>query len=259
MEKTLQYRQIDYLRLFRLCRNTGLIKRKRKMPNEYKDSNQRTAGKRLIHALIKSLFPNYDTKADSAYYYITIPRDIGNVLTSLGSKPRSYFTNAGKEGEDVLRRFTLIRQNLSGHIFPSIPYEIKVSIINSEQNSRYNLLVRNGIRTCRPRESFYNCAINCIEYKKIWDENIPVIVDFFRVEEGRQKEREAEALKLKQERRRAERLRLEQEREGVSALQSKKSEELKRLEEQIEKEKQIKVSNAQSIFNNALENFMRTR
>lgn len=268
MEKTLQYRQINFLRLFRLCKNMGIIKRKRKMPNEYKDANQKTAGKKLVHAVIKELFPNYDIKSDSAYYYITIPKNINEVLASLGSKPRSYFTNAGAEGEDALRRFGLLRQNMGGHIFPVFPYEIKVSVINTETNSRYNTLIRSGIRGCsRPREDFYSCAKLCVEYKKLWEEHAQYLVDFFRVEEGRQKEREAEALRQKQERRRAERLRLEQERAGIAATQNKKSEEpkkeeskkeeLKKLEEQIEKEKQNKITNAQSSFNQALERFMR--
>lgn len=267
MEKTLQYRQINFLRLFRLCKNMGIIKRKRKMPNEYKDANQKTAGKKLVHAVIKELFPNYDVKSDSAYYYITIPKNINEVLSSLGTKPRSYFANAGAEGEEALRRFGSLRQNMGGHIFPIFPYEIKVSVINTETNSRYNTLIRNGTRTCRPREDFYSCAKFCVEYKKLWEEHAQHLVDFFIVEEGRQKEREAEALLQKQERRRAERLRLEQEKMGIAASQNKKSEEpkkeepkkeeLKKLEEQIEKEKQIKITNAQGSFNQALERFMR--
>lgn len=253
MDKTLQYRQIDFLRLFRLCKNMGLVKRKRKMPNEYESSYQISAGKRLIRKLIKELFPNYDIKSNSICYYITIPKDISKLLLVLRSRPRSYFDNAGKEGKEAMRRFDIIRQNLNGFVYPDLPYEIKVSVISSDNNSRYNVLREYGIMTRRPRETFYNCAKSCVEYKRIWDENIQYLSEFFNVEEGRQKEREVEALRLKQERKCAERLRLEQEKTNQDIVYNKKNEELKRLEGQIEKEKQSKLQGAQGLFNSALE------
>lgn len=254
MNKTTKYRQIDFLRLFKICKDAGIVKRKRKMPTEYKENNERSAGKRLLHDLIKHLFPNYDIRTDSAQFYISIPRDIYLALSGLSNKPRSYYDNAGTEGADALQKYTALRQNFGGHIYPRFPYEIIISIYNGDNNSKYNQLTRNGIMTSRPREDYYSCATKCIEYQKLWNESAPSLAEFFRVEEGRQKEREAEALKLKQERRRAERLHLEQESAGQKI---EKPEELKKVEEKITKEKQSKNQVAQDAFNRAMQQFTR--
>ena len=66
MDKQIHYRQIDYLRLFRLCKNIGFINRKRKMPSEYGEdiSNARSAGKRLLRSLIKELFSDLEINGD---------------------------------------------------------------------------------------------------------------------------------------------------------------------------------------------------
>lgn len=252
MDKTTQYRQIDFLRLFKLCKEQGIVKRKRKMPTEYKSNNERSAGKRLLHDLVKHLFPNYDIKSDSVYFYIVIPKEINYALAGLASKPRSFFDNAGGEGEQILRKFGMVRQNLGGHIFPAFPYEININVINVDISSRYNQLINNNIQTSRPRDSYYTCALSCIEYAKIWNGNIQALVDFYRDEEGRQKQREAEALLRKKERRQAERLRLEQEKGGKIEVQK---EDVKKLKEVVETKE--KKQPAQDAFNIAMQKYIR--
>jgi predicted metalloendopeptidase len=233
------------------------------MPSESESSQG--AGRRLLHTLIKYLFPDYDIKTNNSNYFIAIPRDISNMLSALSNKPRSYFDNAGEEGADALAKLNIVKQNIGGFVAPVMPNEIRISAISTDRNSKYNQLLATNAGTFRPRESFYSCAKACVEYQRMWMTNTPILLEFYRLEEGRQKEREAQAMVAKMERRRAERLRLEQEKLGkpldtekLNELKKEETKKLKKIEEEKEKEKVLKKETAQSAFNQAMNQFRRT-
>lgn len=260
MDKQIQYRQIDYLRLFRLCKNLGFINRKRKMPSEYgaDHSGSRNAGKRLLRALIKHLFPDLEVNSDYGAYFMVIPRDARDALAFVGSRAQDYFDAAGESGAEALRKYTEIRQSIEGHVNPVLPYEIKIFMVSQDRNSRYNTARRNGA-VRKPQEDFYRCAKACIEFKRIWDENISFLISFAQEEVTRERER-AEALRReREERRRRERERIEQERAEMAERERVRLEQLRNLERQAEEERQVRVQNAQSTFNSALQQFRRLR
>jgi len=257
MDKKIQYRQIDFLRLFRLCRQRGIVKRKRKTPTEYGDdsSGARGAGKRLLRALIKELFNEFEINSDFGTYFLAIPRADRDMLSGLSSRTRTFFDNA-QEGADALRRFGELRQNISGHILPSLPYEIKIHIGSNDPADRHNSLQGRGIATARPRENFYVCAISCIKYKELWDEHMPFLRTFYERESRIERQREEQAREAQRERRRLERERLLQERAEREEQERERMAALRRLETQLENERVARVEGAQSAFDRAMQQYM---
>lgn len=259
MDKKIQYRQIDFLRLFRLCKQRGIVKRKRKTPAEYgaDRAGARGAGKRLLRSLIKELFPNFGISGDFGRFFLTVPAEDRDLISNLSSLSRTFFANAGDAGTEALSKFEELRQNIDGHVAPAIPYEIKIHVGSSNPSDKYNNLIRQGISTNRPRENFYNCAIACIKFKKIWDENVPFLRTFYERESRLERQREEEAREAQRERRRAERERLLQERAEREERERERIQALRQLEEQIENERISRVYGAQSAFDRAMQQYMR--
>lgn len=258
MDKETQYRQLDFLRLFKLCKEMDIVKRKRKMPVE-SEGNTKNAGKRLLSSLISVLFPDMKINTEGDNFRLNFSQEARDALSQLANKPRSYFDNAGEEGAVAFRRYETIKQSFRGHVIPIFPYEIRISISSNDASDKYVMLARAGVETARPTENYYTCAKACIEYKNIWYENISSLITFFSLEEGRQKEREAEQMKFKLARRQAMRLKLEQEKKGSESKKmedkSKVEQEKKKLEEKVQKEKVEKITNAQQLFNERLEEY----
>lgn len=292
MDKTLQYRQIDYLRLFKLCREMGVVKSKRKLPIQCEQNYQKSLCKRLLGSLIKELFTDWAITNDDLHFYLSIPGSVGDTLAILLSKQRNYFDQNGEDGATALIKFNELKQIFSGHITMNLPSEIRVEMVSYDRSSKYNRLV--GVRgpaTKRPRESFFQAGKSIIEFKKVWEANVPFLLNFITTEEERRKQREEEQNRQKKERRQAERLRLEEEKVKLAKKEKEKTkllekekeekklqkelekmsveveksipkveiksktEELKVLTEKLEKEKKSKQQQAQLAFNAALLKF----
>lgn len=64
--------QLDFLKLFRLCRELGLVSRCRKMPIQYDNlSNMKSSCRRLLRLVVAHSFPNYDIRGKSYNYELT--------------------------------------------------------------------------------------------------------------------------------------------------------------------------------------------
>ena len=98
-KRKVEYYQIDYLRLFRLCRGLGLVKGKRKVPAESK-GGEKNACKRLMSIFIKHIFAGWSIKSDKNYYCINLPQEISNIL-SAANKTQDYYNGLGDEGTKI--------------------------------------------------------------------------------------------------------------------------------------------------------------
>lgn len=88
-ERLKQYQQIDYIKLFMLCKRNGLVKAKRKTPAQSTDSNR--PGKALFAEFIKKTFVDYKFKSErrfkkyaylilpDGHKYLSISREVNNI------------------------------------------------------------------------------------------------------------------------------------------------------------------------------------
>lgn len=84
MDRRIPYIQIDYLRLFRLARQQGLINRKRKMPVEYNNYKRALlACSNLFKTFVVKLFDSYEVFGKLEYFRVEIPRHICRTLNRL--------------------------------------------------------------------------------------------------------------------------------------------------------------------------------
>jgi len=180
------YRQIDFLRLFKLARQLGVIKRKRKMPVEYKGedekayTNARSACRRLLREVIKHTFPGYELNSNWNHYYVHIPDNIRRALSYLRRNYGRLERHSDRNVRDVIAHYGLLVEHIDSHIYPSFPYQINIHL-SSSRRGRYRRAMRRargraGEET-RPSENFHKCALACLEYKKLWDRYIGEIVD----------------------------------------------------------------------------------
>lgn len=185
-----QYRQIDFLRLFRLCRNLELFNRKRKMPVEYNtddvdknDKNSRSACRRLLRALIVHVFPDgYTIKSNFNNYFIEFPPQMRDALSYLNSKLYDFQRSEDKEYTEAAVGYRLLARSVGGFVYPRIPYSIKIHFA-PDQRRRYRDVRRiamggnsSGSFIWKPSESFYQCAKACLEYKEHWDKYADLLV-----------------------------------------------------------------------------------
>jgi len=258
MDNIIKYRQLDFLRLFRLCKNIGAINRKRKMPIEYNEANNsKSASKRLLRVLIKHLFPDCEIKHSDNTYYLVVPIEVRKSFEFINRQRNEYFDAIGDNGTQILQRHSDMVQSVGGFIQPRIPHEIKIQCISSSRNSVYRLAMESGAID-RPPEEFFRCALSLLVYKNKWDNNIPEILEFFRTESQLVNEREAQIKMEREERRRLERERLAQERKDRHEHERLRSEQLKELEQRAREERERRLANAQSLFNDALSQHRRS-
>lgn len=215
-----QYRQIDFLRLFRLCRNLGLFNRKRKMPKEYNsddlekdDKNARSACRRLLRILIVHIFPDhYNIKSNFSNYFIEFPPEMRSALSYINNAVYDLERSEDKEYREAAAGYRLISSHVSGFVYPRIPYSIKIHF-SSDQRRRYRDVRRlamgqntYGDFVFKPPEDFYNCAKACLEYKEHWEKYADLLI---KVAERHKREREKKRVEVHQQNLREERSRTE--------------------------------------------------
>jgi len=258
-----QYMQIDFLRLFRLCRSLGVAKRKRKMPTEYDGDNTATAaGRRLLKSLLeKHLFVGSKVQTQYESLRVNISRDDRQMLNTINTL--TYDTRlrqaCGDMGANAVEKYNQLATGTS-YVAPYLPYEIKVCAINRS----------NTMGGYRPSEKFYECALDCIEFKELWDTNIQSLRDFYDFFQTKRDEIEAEQRRQREEQRRAgeeARYRADRELAAQRAARDAEAAEANRIEEerraavaaQVSAEADRRRENAQNRFEQALSRFRGNR
>ncbi len=172
------YRQLDFLRLFRLARSLGLVKRKRKMPVDYDNptntkvnSNARSACRRLLRVIIKHLFDDCEVTSNWNHYFITLPQEHRVVLSYFMRNIGYLGRSDNREVRDAVASFREIREHIDGFVYPALPAQIKVRLSTSRRSARQNIDM-----PVKPAENFYRCAVACMNYKTIWTTHIDAII-----------------------------------------------------------------------------------
>jgi hypothetical protein len=173
---TQQYRQIDFLRLFRLCKSLELVNRKRKMPTEYntgdieKDQkNARSACRRLLRALIVNIFPDtYTIRSNYNCYHIEFPNDMRDAISFLNSNIRNFERADDEELRNAAVGYRQITDRNRVFIHARVPYSIKINFSNPG--------VRYGSYVFKPAENFYECAKECVAFQEVWNRYADVMI-----------------------------------------------------------------------------------
>lgn len=258
-----QYMQIDFLRLFRLCRSLGVAKRKRKMPIEYNTDNKASAAsRRLLKSLLeKHLFVGWCVSTQYENLRVQIPTEIRQIFRAINSVryDNSLRNICGDEIDAAIDKYNLLADGIP-YIRPYLPYEIKVSALNRSQLvGRY-----------RPTEKFYECALACIEFKELWDANIQALRDFYYFFQTKRDEINANQRRQGEERNREEaeaRRVVAQEIERRRIAEVAETAEANRIEEerraavaaQVSAEAERRRESAQNRFEQALSRFRENR
>jgi len=257
MEHILKYRQIDFLRLFRLCVNNGIIKRKRKIPTEYSsDRDVLTALKRLMRAFLKGTFIDYSIYNKRDNYLITVPRVIVDAFHFIERQNSEYFETLGEYGSKALRKYTEAKRSISGFVSYANT-DIRVSVVSTQTTSDYRIAKSMGAKY-RPPQEFYKCALAVQEFKNSWDECTSFLIEFYNKESQLIQERKEQIRKDMEERRAKERKRLAEVRQQEEEHKQLHIQQLEKLEKQAEEEHARRLANAQSLFNQALEQVQRS-
>jgi hypothetical protein len=178
------YRQLDFLRLFRLARSLEIAKRKRKMPVEYKDNaekgptNARSACRRLLREVVKYVFPGFEINSNWNNYFVHIPLEIRSTLTYIQRNIGRLEASTKRNVRDMVAHYNELKEHIDGLVYPGFPYQINVRL-SSTDHSRYRrarMAARGQGTNIRPPENFYKCALACIQYKALWDRYIDDII-----------------------------------------------------------------------------------
>lgn len=252
-----QYRQIDFLRLFRLCCSLGIAKRKRKMPIEYDNEDMAIAsGRRLLKLFLeKHIFigwPKVRTQYENFCVNILLEDRLAiNIIASL-QYHTSLLNVCGDKGREASTKYSELSVS-SDFVLVRLPHEIKINVNGNTRN----------ISSHRPSDNLYECALACMEYKRLWNENITVIRDFQSFFNRERVSLEAEQRKRDEEieRIRIEKLeRINRERE-VQAAQQRIIQEEGRVAfaAQVATQAERSRRSAQERFNQALSRFRSAR
>lgn len=173
---SMKFRQIDFLRLFRLCKSMGLVNRKRKMPSEYlRDGECKNACKRLIVLVAREVYKDYQIHAGYGSINIYAPHEIGQQLRQVvqdvlypdyygyGNNRNRTRITLSQEGSTRLNALHNFEGFGNGHVNLSFP-----------NNFAFNYRSYNG--TSGSRDSFYRCALDCIAFKKFWEDSVALII-----------------------------------------------------------------------------------
>lgn len=197
-----QYRQIDFLRLFRLCRSMGVAKRKRKMPIEYNDDSKAAAvGRRLLKSLLeKEVFNGWkiNMRSESICLYIKIEDRAALLCLRSVFNSTDRFYAYEEKAREAMAKYNEIAAG-SQHVRPYMPYEIKITTRRLHRPEY------------KPTNNFFKCALEVIEYKRLWDSNIKIIRDFYAFYTEREREMLREANKLAEGKWKGERLAVQHE------------------------------------------------
>jgi len=187
-----KYRQLDFLRLFRLCRSLELFNRKRKMPTEYNtddsdkdDKNSRSACRRMLRALIIHVFPDgYIVKSNFNNYFVEFSIEMRNTLSYINSNLHEFRRSSVDEYREAAEGYTLLASSIGGFVYPRIPYNIKIHFADDLARRQHRGLRRmaldgnsDGSFVWKPSESFYKCAVACLEYKEHWDKYSELLIE----------------------------------------------------------------------------------
>lgn len=184
-EEKINYLQIDFLRLFRLCKNMNIVSKKRKMPIDYINDNKNfdkslSANKRLFSVFLKDLFSGYNISNEKYLYYISVPSYMKNdifyiekLITQITS------VNTTSRQIDILQRHLNLKDGIRGHVclIKGVDLEIRVSLSSVDASSP----ARNAILKGNPNRSsqdFYRCALACIDFKNMWERDMVLINQF---------------------------------------------------------------------------------
>ena len=251
--KRLQYKQIDFLRLFRLCREMEFVRRKRKMPNQYeKTSYINSSCSKLFKTFLTGLFSESDINVDGrrSIYTIVTPEGTAERLTYIRNNINTLLKI--QEYRDLVRAYNIINTNNSGFITTPESYGFQhftvTPISNSGRYSRVSASVPNEYLKdiSRPKEEYYRCAKVCISFKEVWNNNVGYIC---RTVDNNRKDIEEKISKMEEEMRDSIRV----DRSEARPATRNRLEQRPELNEQIANQIQTVRRRAQSAFNQALQ------
>ncbi|MGW8177894.1 MAG: hypothetical protein ACWGQW_03755 [bacterium] len=271
-QKTLQYKQIDFLRLFRLCRERGVVRRKRKMPSQYdRASHVNSSCSKLFKSFLTGVFEDSEVQVDNRrnQYRVMTPSGAAERLNFINGR-RTFLTSVD-EYRDIIRRLDAlsVANDNNGFItgVDAHGYNSFVVASTPSADGRYQAVVSgltNASNVTRPREEYYRCAKACLDYKARWNEHIGILCSFVddhrqeierRMAEQRdQAERERLASLREEERRQEERRRQERQRaaERRQREQAERAERQRQVEEQAQRAHTESRARSQQLFNEAL-------
>jgi hypothetical protein len=263
-----QYRQLDFLRLFRLCRNLELFNRKRKMPVEYNtddldknDKNSRSACRRLLRGLVVHIFPdNYTIKSNFNNYFVEFSPEMRSALSYINGQVYNLERSQDPEYREAARGYRLIAGHVAGFIYPRIPYSVKIHF-SPDSRRRYRDVRRMamgggnpyGDYIWKPPESFYKCAKACLEYKEHWDKYSDLLMKVAERHKREEEEKKRNPVKAKVTARTRQAVGVATRDEGQS------SESFQRLAEAVAQSAETGPRNTQESFNRALQGLLNRR
>jgi hypothetical protein len=182
--REIQYRQIDFLRLFRLGKEKGYFKRKRKMPIDYPNSKDDAIKccRRLLRDFIAKTFP----KNEGFLVSSEIPKFIIDCHQTGIRNIYHYFSHYRETillldgGKEVLEKFNELTASRDCFL------NLDQSYVNCGHNNLYvypSPTHSNSQRSFRPIQELYPCAKEVLEYRKIWLENFPSVKNFFDIKD----------------------------------------------------------------------------
>jgi hypothetical protein len=278
-DKTIQYRQIDFLRLFRLCRDQGIVRRKRKMPIQYdRASHINSSCSKLFKSFLTGTFEDATVEPNNRYgtYGITISNGSAERLTWLMPRTNSLRDGGNPEHSLIVEKWTEILEVANNHFINNLRvsgqearFTINVKPRESRYSRLYGTISANGhhITISRPQEEYYRAAKACLAFKDVWNSNIGLICSFVdrerdnveRAERAAQEQAEQNRRRAQEEaernRRRAqeEANELRQQRDAENRrIQQEREDQQAQVRAQAERERSESRRRAQQMFNEAL-------
>jgi len=253
----LHYRQLDFLKLFKLCREIGIVKRKRKMPMDYNDlpqgeDNARSACRRLLQSVIKHLFPGSIITSNRDHYYIEIPIEIRDDLSVVSLNLGRFEANLDIKIRNAARQFLLLREFNVSYVRSNFPYHISVYLRPE---------IRRNVSSVLTDENFYETALAVKECAEIYNTAVAEItegVDLYEAYVENQAKLAAE-LKAKKAEERNKKLKdlknaiVEDAATDVAPTTNTPTHSI----EELNSLREDRIDNAQNAFNLALEKFRR--
>lgn len=261
--KRTQYRQIDFLRLFRLCRARGIVKRKRKMPAQFdRASHENSCCSKLFKSFLTDTFEDAEIKVDNraGTYSIITPEGAAERLRFIRDNLGAIRTNH----PEMFRRYSELTTPDNDFVrsLTSCNFAYFLITVAAQRNSRYGNLIENlpenarANQVSRPKEEYYRCALACLEFKELWNNHIGVLCSFVdsQREEVRvaEEQRRREAVREEARQRQAAEERRRQEQEEAAAAATRAEAERQAVRQQAERTEEARRRRSQNLFNNAL-------
>lgn len=277
-DKILQYKQIDFLRLFKLCRELGIVQRKRKMPTQYDRSTHiNSSCSKLFKSFLTGTFEDSEIRADARNNSYVVPLPVGAAEKLRFVNSRLQTLRDREDCQDVVRRFRLLTDigNLNFIRGPlSYNFSQFLILVIPHTGGRYQSIsanLENRSYIARPREEYYQAAKSCLAFKALWNEHVGPICSFVdrereSIEQRENAERtERERLRIAEEeraaaaqRQRQEQARIRREAEAQARETQRRLEQERRAAQaqqvvaQAQQAREQQLSRAQELFNRAL-------